>query len=244
MAVFGKTWTFSFTARDGEKTVPVYSLEGARAYADAPTNSELSDVGNSLATSEVTEVTSWADGPNDHEKLITFASITDPDAYSQNRYEIYYVVVNYKYESGGDTAHSCKKVLMYRPDALTSRFGVVIEDVLSIESKFEHMGSQWIAEKLLLAEELVERDIVSEGMELRRVVLEDANNLVMYRAAAIGSNDLSSDSGDIWDDKYRRHMETYDKLFKYSRMRYDFDNSGVATPDEKKSVSFVMFGRG
>ena len=245
MAVFGKSWVYSFSARDGDKTVAVASLSGARVYAAAPTDAEKADVGNTLGTSEVTEVTSWGAGINDHEKLITFGVITDASPYSSNRYEVYYVVVNFKYESGGDVAHSCKQIIMYRPDALTSRFGVDVGDVLAVESKLQTIkGDQWVIEKIVLAETLVEKDLIADDMEIRRVVLEDARQLVIYRAAMIAASDLSSDAGDVWSDKYDRHKTEYGRLMKYASIRYDFDDSGLATPDERKSAGFVMFGRG
>jgi hypothetical protein len=245
MSVFGKSWNYSFSARDGDKTVSVDSLSGARVYSSAPTDTEKADVGDTEGTSVVTEVTTWDTGTNDHEKLITFGAITDSSPYSSNRYEVYYVVVNFKYESTGDVAHSCKQVLMYRPDALTSRFGVDVSDVLTVESKLQTIkGDQWVVEKVILAEDLVEKDLIADDMDIRKVRLDDARNLVIYRAAMLAVSDLSSDSGDVWAEKYERHEAEYRRITKYARIRYDFDDSGIALPDERKSTSFAMFGRG
>jgi len=245
MAVFGRTFTVSFSARDGEKTVPVSTLSGARVYSSAPTNEQIADVGDTLSASVVTEVTSWTDGLNDNEKLVTFGKITDASPYSTVRYETYYVVINFKYESSGDVCHTVKQVLMYRPDALTSRFGVEADDIYTIESAFEDVkGAQWLAEKIVLAEELVEKDLQGQGFELRRLKAEDARNLVIWKTAMLGVNDLSSDSTDVWADKYERHTAEYNRLKKSLPIRYDYDDSGAALPTEIETVRSVSFGRG
>lgn len=241
---FGSAIAFSFTAGEGEQAPD--SIVSARLYADVPTQAQIDDEADALGDA-VERVTSWSSGTSTNEKVISFAAVDDPDPSDSDDIETYYVVVNFKWDSGGSTVVTRPAgILLRRTTVLTSRFGVVAADVYAVEAKIEALkGDSWTTTKITLAEKEVIADLQDriEGFELHRLALSDASELVRFKATELACNDISAETGDRWDTNAKEHAEKYEKRFRTLKARYDYDADGVQEETETTTFGVASFGR-
>lgn len=234
-AVFEQAWTFSYTVTKGldADTVAPDSLVSARIYADYPTAAQIADTGDTAPGDAIQSIESWSEGTAENEKLITFAAIEDPEPTSSNKWESYYVVISYKLTSGGNTINDVEFLTVHRAEGITARFGVVAADIYAIESKLQTVFSDKIAAKIALAEVLVAKDLRGDGYDMQRLLHSSVKELIQYRAAQLACNDLSFESGDVWENKSMAHDREYDTLKKDLPIAYDADDDDDIEPGEE-----------
>lgn len=231
-AVFEQSFEVSFTPLAGDESLTPASLVSARLYSSNPDTAQRADSSNALAQA-VQSVTTWEDGREVNEKLITFAAVTDPDPTSTEKYEIYYMVYSYRLTSGGTIINDVEPIVIWRADAVTSRYDVSNSDLLAVESKLEELlNARQLENKTLLAETLVDIDLKAKGIEKPRLKQSTARDLVRYRAVTLCCDDLSNDTNDVWAAKRERHAETYKALLENTQLGYDSDDDGVSEPTE------------
>lgn len=215
--VFGKSITYSFTPLIDGNAVDAYSLTSARIYSTVPTNAQKEDHAATEGGFIGSAVTSWVSNGNS-EYLITFPAITDSSPHDADSYETYYVVVSFKFESGGSNVFASESIHLYRPDAWTSRITTSFLDVIALETKIDKLKSEVeITRFINLAKERIFRRLKRLGGEKRKLFnLEELNDATLYLAASMICADLASEDAQFWMTKSDRHNEAFEEIFSAS----------------------------
>jgi hypothetical protein len=179
--VFGRSLSFSFTPIIDNEPVKVDSLVSARIFSEVPTETQIE---TPATTGYISAVTSWKSA-GEYEKVITFNALVDADPHSNEEYETYFVVVNFKYDSGGATVHAVEQIDVFRPDGLTSTIGTTFADVYSVDPKFEdHFGVSQVDKFIADSKKDIFRWYKGLGYPKKSLLrLGELNDACRYRAA-------------------------------------------------------------
>jgi len=222
--VFGKSIEYYFTPQADGEPIEVNSLVASRIYTDQPTQAQIEDT----ASGHVEEVTAWtSEGKGTYK--ITFAALTDSDEHSSTAYETYYIVVNFKYQSGGATKFSVEPIFVYRPDAFTSNVTTSWHEVVALEAKIEDLMTQTEINRLLAtAERRIYRKIRAQGGEKRKLFnFEELNDAVLYLTTAYCCRNLAGEGNQFWMEKYRDYLAEAEAVFAATEPGYDADDDGA-----------------
>jgi hypothetical protein len=231
LQVFGKNVKIRVSVLADREIQEPYELVGARVYSDSPSEAQIEDSGDSLAASALTEATSWTEDGNEFE--IAFgAALTDSDEHSTRDYEKYYLVANFRFESGGSEKFIVKPFLVFRPTGLLSRISVTPEMLEGIDSDFTTVKSHaWASQKIDAAIQHVLIGVRAKGLEREGIVGESLNQAVLYWAAFMSYMELDEDM-----DRAEKWEDRYEKIWDQLKIDYDADGDGVAEPSEARSV--------
>lgn len=240
--LFGKSFDYSFTPIVTDETVSPNSLVSARLYTDEPTDAEKDDSGALLGT-EVENVTSWSDGTQTNEKLITFSAVTDSNPHDADPYEVYWIVVSFKFDAAGPTVFSSDSILLYRPDAWTSRISVVYSDLPKFENKFSDLLSNAeMTNHVNIAKDRIFRVLRAKGysrQELGR--LRELNDATKYMAVASACRDLAGEENQFWWDKYQDYQAQAFEILNQTPVGVDVNGDGVIDEGESTELGSVAY---
>jgi hypothetical protein len=235
--VFGKAGQVSFSTTKGNSAVVLapYALVSLSVYSTTPTDAEIADDANSLATAVFHTSTAWTNGASSFERLIAIDAIDDPEPTSSDKWEKYFAVVRYRLDNGGQIQRDTIGLIMHRAKGVSSRFGVGASDLDALERTLDDLlTSSQIQAKIDLAETLVKQRLQSKGMDLRRLDWASAKDLVRYLACSLCCQDLSNGE-DGWQSKSDFYYKHYELLFDSLALGYDSDDDGAITPEESAS---------
>lgn len=238
--VFGKSITHRERFLIGDEVViPLVTagLVSGRIYTAQPTDSQITGHTGHIAGSEVTTWTQEGD-----EMQIEFPALTDPNPSSATDYEIYYIALNFKYQSGGEEKWIVRPVIVWRPDSMVSKIKVQALDVWAKEDRIRVIRgpeTTWTDAKIKDAITIVTAKLTGEkGYNLKNLGdLGRLNTATAYLATALCCLDLASTDAALWMPKYQVYSGLYDTLFKTIPVGHDVDGDGVITPDEKTASS-------
>lgn len=239
--VFGKSGTLSFTAIQGQggDVVTPYALVSFSIYSTTPTDAEIADDANALATATYHSSTAWAAGISLQEKFLSYDAIDDPAPTSSTKWEKYYYVVRYRLTSGEQIIRTTQPIIMHRAKAISSRFGVTVSDLDALERTLDDLlTSIQLAAKIDLAETLVKQRLHSKGMDLRRLDWASGKDLVRYLACSLCCQDLSNGE-DGWQAKADYYSKHYEALFDSLALGYDAEDDGDVEPEETQKQSYA-----
>lgn len=234
--VFGDSGIFSYTATIGPDAQPMspFALVSVSIYSATPSEAQIVDDSNALAQA-IQHITSWTSGRSSLEKLVTIAPISDPDTTSSADHEVYWAVVRYTLETGGQTIRDVEPFAIYRVEGVQSRVEVSNSDLFAVEGKLEHLlSSMTLTDKITLAERLVKQDLRAKGLEIQKLEQIDAKDLVRYKAIVLCCMDLSNQPNDEWMVKAEKYDEFYRTLRDNVPLGYDSDDDGLASPGEEE----------
>ena len=198
---FEKAFAFSFTPMAGDEPVNASTFVSARIYRYKPSTNELQDYSNTLATALQYVTDTWI-SEDDFEKKISFSAIADPDPTSTVDYEVYYVVVSFKYDTVGTTVATEIPITVWRPNGISSRINVSPEDIYALEHKIGQLKEMnWVFPKIQKATRRVIRRLQGMGFKRTRTREEDLKDAVVYLATAYCCRDLSGDGNQCWGQK-------------------------------------------
>lgn len=236
--VFGKSVDYIFVPTIDGEPLKVDSLVNAYIYSDEPTEAQIDNGTGQIGSA----VTTWKD-EGDYAKKITFPALTDDDEHSSEDYESYWVVVKFKYDSGGATKFVKELIHVYRPDALTSRITTQYPDVYALEPRLEDFKSPGDIEVFIAqAKKRVFRRYRGLGLERRRMFnLEELNDATQYLATALACMSLYSQNSPQWKDKFDMRHAEYDEIFAATQVGYDVDGDGAPAADEHANTSNTVY---
>lgn len=239
-AVFGKSIKFSFSPVVDGELVAVNSLVSARIYSDAPTQAQKEN----SASGHIQEVTSW-NSEGEGEYVITFAALTDSDAHNKTPYETYYIVTNFRFESGGAVKFAEEVLHVWRPDSITSRVSVTVQDLMELEPRIDKLATlSQISAVIRHAIKRVFFDLQGMGYEKARLFdLQDLNTSVKFAALSDIALSLSAAPNDIWFIKSERYNEMYERVLSNTPINYDIDGAGTPSPTDRADVQSVWLVR-
>lgn len=243
--IFGKSFKLSYTIRADGSNIDSYSLTSARLYSSNPTTAQKEDHDNTSPGDAVESVTTWINGNEEGEKVITFSAITDSDPHSPTDYEEYYLVVSVKYAIGGaDNFLEPKIFQVWRPTALLSRPEVSVDDIKERERKvgIERSNSE-IDNYISSAERYTLKLLKGKGYNVDQLEHSDLKDLIIARALYYACNEISSDSGDRWETKADQYKLEFDDLMATQSIGYDFDDNSEIDPNEKFKAGSVYLLR-
>lgn len=239
--VFGRAVTIEFQPMvDGSPVMP-YELISARIYSDEPTEAQI----DNTASGEIEEVTTWT--AESGYRAITFAALTDAEPHSATFYEEYFVVVNYRFESGGPAVFDVETLFVYRPDAAVSRVSVSVADVLRHQYKLQDIlpsHESMIADSIAEALKDIERELVGRGLEKRKIFnREELNDAVKYKALELAClNAGSFGDGDFWFTLAGQYKAKSEKALGLTKISYDVAGDDKPAPDAVNKGLAVTFG--
>lgn len=241
MAVlFGDSFVRSFTVENHEgDTVAVDSLVAARLYSSHPSTAVIDDDSD---TSGIERVTSWSSGSAEHEQLISYSAITDPDPHSEST-ETYYEVVGFRFESAGDIVRVVRPFTIARPNSIQSRIDVTAAEFGSVESSIYNTdgtglkSSTWVDAKITEASKHVLKRMESKDFDRPQIKGSDLNMAVKYWAVSLACLDLK------WFDQFGYYKDLYEQIFESFPVRVDRDEDGLIAPDEKGNLSIIQLIR-
>lgn len=239
-AVFAKAGTFKFTPTVGDEAEAIepYELVTARLYADSPTDAQRADTGNTSPGDALQSITSWTTGDSAAERLIAYAAISDPDP-TDTGHEIYYWVISYRLEASGTIINDVEPVVVQRVEGVQSGFDVHPDDVYAIEGKLKPLLDAKMPTKISIAETLVRKKLRGMGFDLQRLELEDAKQLVVFKALVISCRGLSNEPGDEWWMKKEDYDGDYKDLLDALPLGYDLDDDGDKEPGEVSQQKYA-----
>lgn len=231
--VFGKAITLTLNPLAYDENVAPYSLTSARIYSTRPTNAQIEDVSGSTTGHIGSPVTSGATITGT-EISIPFPALVDDSPHSTTEYQKYYVAVNFKWQSGGADVFVVEQILVYRPDALTSRIRVVYSDLTALESKLADLLSTTVmGYKIDLAIEEIDKRLRFQGAEKKWTFnREDLNFCCKYLAVALCCGDLAGEGNQFWWDKAKYYEAKANTILNYTPVNVDLDKSGQPDPTE------------
>lgn len=239
--VFGKSLDYRFLPIANAEGISAYSLVSARTYEDYPSEAQRANTG----TGHLDEQTTWTALPV-NEYQITFDAITDADPYSNNDYESYYVVVNYRLESGGDILSDVETIAVYRPDSFTDKIETVPSDVYKLERRLEDLLNNQIEmeDYISAAIEDIKAKIEARGYSLRKIFNWKKLNLSCERlACAYACNSLSGDGSEFWARKAAYWQNSFELMFNSAMIFYDTSGKDDPTQEMKEQGGAVYLCR-
>lgn len=242
-ALFGQDFSFSFTPIRGDAETAPNVLVSARLYLNKPTDAEVADSANALATA-LQNIVSWSAGTSTNEKLISFAQILDPDPADADAFETYYVVVSHKYGSSNQIQSVESPLIVWRSALIKSRYGLAAAQVYEFESRIQTLqGDTWTNTKISRAEKVLKDYLRDHDVEYKRINAEDFQNLLGYQTMVLIAVDLMNQDRDVWESKLEYYTAKFEDVFRGMKFRYDYDGDGVASPNEVKEVGVAILGR-
>lgn len=240
--VFGRAITYRTTLQvDGEDTT-AYELVSARLYDEEPTAEQIADAG-SASTGHIERVLSWTvvndEGTGPKEYKTTFAAVSDPDPNSTERYETYFVVMNFRFADGGPVMTNVEQIWIYRPDSSSGKIRVKASDVFALDRALENVMDRIDVEALIDAaiEDIVSR-LEARGYEKARVFRwEKLNPATRRLALAYCCFALRTDE---WLEKGRMWKEMADLMVDTAKV--GFDVGGDDRPSEENKISSGVVG--
>lgn len=221
--VFGKSIDFRFFPIAKDEAISAYSLSSARIYSSYPSEGQIS---NTL-TGHIEEVTTWTNiAENEFE--ISFAALDDSSPYNNEDYESYYVVINYRLESGGDIVHDVETIHVYRPDSFTDSITTIPEDVYKLERRIKEIIDNDIEEQdyIETAKEEIKSKLQAKGYSLRKIFNWQKLNLACARlACALTCNSLASEGSQFWAQKAGFWQSSFEQMFNAAVVGYDLEGS-------------------
>ncbi len=239
---YGKDIVFEYFPLAGEEEIALDSLISARLYGPntPPTETQRQDVGQ-LSTGHIgSRVTSWTlvneEGAGPAGYRIVFPAVTDANPGSSTEFDLFYVALNFRAQSGGPELIDDEQIAVYRPDGLTSKVRVTAQDVYGVESKLKNLRSVlWVEAKIELAREELLNRLEARGYPKRRLVnLHKLNLAVKLLAAAYACHDLGGEENPSWFEKASRHRDQADAMFDIAKV--GLDTSGGDKPDTGTKV--------
>lgn len=228
--VFGKTLTFKFIPQAYDEDVAPYSLTSARIFLNYPTQAQIE---TPATTGYIEAVTSWTQ-VSGAEYSISFAALTDSTPHSDVDYVKYYVVVNFKWQVGGSDVFVVEQILVYRPDALTSKIRLAYTDITAIESKINDLLTPTvIGYKIDLAIEEIDKRLRARGYEKKYTFnREDLNFAAKHLATCYCCADLAGEGNQFWWDKAKYYEDKANMILNQTAVNYDIDQSGLPEPTQ------------
>lgn len=229
--VFGKSIPLEWSPAVNGKPVAAYSLESARLYSSMPSQAQIED----SESGHIEEVSTWTALADSHTYRITFAAVTDASPHSLDPYETYYVVINFKFASGGETKFDRETLYIFRPDSVISKIAVDADRIKERERKVGDIRSDTEIEKHIdAAKRRIFRYLKGMGIEQRNVFnlqeLEDATEEAALASICV---DLSGEGNQFWFQKANYYDKRFDEIMKCTKP--NVDTSGSDTPDLAES---------
>jgi hypothetical protein len=235
---FGKSIEFVVRLMNADdKVVEPYALVNARVYADVPTSAQEQDSDGSDGGFEGTAKTTWT-SLGDYKYQITFDAIDDPDYDSGALYDQYYVVVNFRLESGEYVHNLVKSILVWRVVGQISHIDVNAGDMLSIDSVLGNIyGEVELQQKIDAATDEVLRKV--RFMKLRRDRLEenDLSGAVLYKALELAFLAASGRNND-YELKASQWAERFKTCWAETQPGYDAGDTGTPVPANTQTPIF------
>lgn len=234
--VFGKSIYHRERFLIGDEVIfpPSDQLVSARIYTSNPSQTQIDAHTGHISGSEITAWSRIGD-----EMQIEFPALTDANPSSTNEYEIYYVVINFKYEAGGEEKFIVRPVLIWRPGSMSSSIRVRAGDVWAKEGKIKDLRGpdpEWTNGKITDAVNIVMNKLRSQGLEKKRLFdLEHLQIATCYLATALCCIDLAGEGNQFWIKKYEVYKALFDSFFTETKVGYDADGDGIQEPDEQTS---------
>lgn len=243
--VFGRAISFRYTPMvDGERTT-ASSLTSARLYSSYPTTAQIANT----ASGHLQNVTSWTptnvEGTGDTEYVIQFTALADPSPTSTEKYETYFVALNYSLDGSADVS-DVEQIFVYREDGATSKIRCSTQDVYDIDQTIEDvaLSEMWTQSKVNLAIRHVEQLLKARGYKVGQVFnWEEVSLPTAYLAASMCAWDLAKQGNQVWFEKARLWREDFQLLFDSVKLGYDQDGDDQPDPDESTSGGAVAFVR-
>ena len=241
--VFGRSISFSWTPHANGVPVPISGIVSARIYSDQPSESQIAD---SATLAGALERVTTARDEGDFEKVITFSALTDPTPHDGADYKTFYVVVNFRYESGGSIVFDQETLFVYRPDSYNSKISVTADDVLGLEPDVVRAGRTRIEIERMIRrakEDVLTRiEAIGERERKRLFNLERLNSAVTYRAASLVCMSLYSQNAPHWLNKYTDRKQSYEQFFSIAKPGYDTAGTDSPSPDGhvKQTTAYII----
>ncbi len=231
--LFGRPLTVLFRPQADDEDVSAYSLTSARIYDEYPTDAQIEN----SATGHLDEAVTWtAEAVGVYS--VAFDALTDSEPHSASEYEKYFVVFNFKYESGGADHFDVETIFVYRPDSHTSEISVTSEDVYKLESRLEDVAPTllWAEDKIAIASQEVIAILEVRGYKKRRIFNWEKLNLTVARwAARLCCEDLAAQGSQFWATKADRWKESAERMFEAAIIGYDIvGDDNPTSPEETK----------
>lgn len=246
--LFGRALSIRFIPQADDEDVSAYALNssGARIYADYPTEEQIEDVGQASTGHIGSRVTSWtATGENEY--TVAFPALTDSNPHADTDYETYYVVFNYKAESGGADIFDVETIFVYRPDSHTSKIEVTAADVFKLESRIKEVAPTvlWVEECIQSAIDDILAELESRGYQKRRLFNFQKMNLAAQRlGTAYCCDKLAQQNNQFWAAKADKWEKRGWKMFEAAMIGYDITgNDRPTSPEETKFSGAVSVAR-
>lgn len=240
--IYGRTITFRYIPLAENEPYDAYQLVSARIYGpnSYPSDAQIANT----AAGHVSQATSWTQvneegtGPDEFE--IVFPAIIDSIPSTKTDYDLFYVAVNFRAESGGPVIYdpTPEQLAVYRPDGLTSKIRVPVDMVYRLDSRLAEVAPSdaWMEDKIQAAiDEILER-FEGRGYQLRRMFnLEKLNGSVAMLACFYGCLDRYTEGDTSWKDKADLWRARSDELLAIAKV--GFDSAGGDTPSPQETVA-------
>lgn len=250
--LYGRAITLRYTPLAENEGYVAHSLVSARIYGpnSYPSDEQIEDAGGASTGHIGSRVTTWTlvneEGVGDAEYKIVFPAVTDPTPTSRTEYDLYYIALNYRAESGGTTIRDVEQIPVYRPDGLTSKIRVDAEAVYRLERRLEEVAPSplWIEDKIQAAvDELLGR-LEGRGYEKRRLFnLEKLNGAAAMLACAYACLDRYTEGDVSWREKADSWREQSDKWFDIAKVGVDFGGGDMPNVEQKAATGAAIWTR-
>lgn len=241
--LFGRAIDFKFYPLADDESVSAAELVTARIYKDEPSSSQIEAV--SSGQGEIQQVTTWT-ATGEKEYTISFSALTDSDPHSDDEYEKYYIVVRFKYASGGPTVFDLETVHVFRPNSATSKISVTAQDVYNLEPRVEELADSilWTEAKIEAAIEDILSRLEAKGLKLNRIFNWQKLNMAAKRlACAYCCEALSGEGSQFWASKALKWDDRANTMFNSAVINYDIDGDDEPDPEEQNLKGAVMVYR-
>lgn len=241
--LFGRTLTVNFYPQAKDEDVSAYQLVSARIY---PANTYPTDAQQeNLATGHIGEKTSWQKIALNGFKVL-FDPIVDATPHTSTEYETYYVVFNYRYESGGEVKFDVEQIFVYRPDSHTSTIEVTAEDVYKLDSRLKVVAPTplWMEDMIQIAVDDIVAALEGRGYEKKKVFnWQKMNGAATRLAAAYACSDRAGESNQFWMRKAERWETRAWKMYETALIGFDVSGGDRPGVDDKRFTGAVSLVR-
>lgn len=232
--LFGRTIDYRFIPLADDEDCGAYQHVSTRVYEDAPSEEQREDHDYARLDAESFTADAWNEVETGEFK-ITLPAITDPDLGSGEDYRQYHVVTSFKLEAGGATVFVEEAIILWRPDALTSKIRVTPAHIFMRESVIETIQprANFVDHKIELAIIEIDRVLRARGYSRKRTYdRHKISEAAAHLATALACFDLARDGNDMME-KGRMWREYYKEARDSIPIGYDVTGSDKPAPTEQ-----------
>jgi hypothetical protein len=125
-----------------------------------------------------------------------------------------------------------------------SRISTAVADIDGLNNKISDIkGDPWVEAKITLAKTILLNIFEGRGILAHRLDQTDLNDAMVFLTGVIASQELMSESGDVWSERAELYKDAFDNIINKYAIGVDSDGDGNVDATEQMLGGPVFVSR-